>query len=191
MKKWKTLFFSLLCLNIILVLVAVVAIFQPIEKRQAPSKEEVNGIELGVVGDKKNLNALIDKYLKQEFASDTLAYNVVLNDEVEVYGKIVAFGRDVDIKMTFAPIVQKNGNLVLEQTGLSVGALPLPVETVLKYVNNHFPMPEWVSINPKKESIYVALNQMELENGFRVKAEKFDLKNDEISIKLIDPSVQP
>ncbi|MCM3003415.1 YpmS family protein [Priestia koreensis] len=188
MKKWKRLFWGLLTLNIVIVLVVIVLIFQPADNQPFPSgnQPQKNQVELTILAKKKDLNALIDKYLQKEFHNEELNYNVRLTDQVEVNGTIQAFDNKLDVQMAFEPHVQKNGGIILEQKSLSVGKLQLPVRTVLKYVNNNFNLPDYVKINPADESVYVGLQEMKTTNDFRVKVEKFNLEKDEFRFKLID-----
>lgn len=186
MKKWKTLFIALLGINVLGAILIIAFIFQPVDKANPTPSEKVEGdAELTILAKKADLNVLIDKYLKKEFKNQPLNYKITLTDVVRVDGTIQVFGDDINIRMTFDPIVQKNGDIVLEQQSLSVGKLQLPVRTVLRYVNNNFALPEWVTIDPKNESVYVALQQMKLESDFAVKVQKFDLKNDDIRVRLI------
>ncbi|TYR81168.1 DUF2140 family protein [Priestia megaterium] len=185
MKKWKVLFLGLLSLNIILAIVIISFIFQPVEDvNPSPSKEVKGDAELTILAKKEDLNVLIDKYLKREFKDQPLNYDITLTDVVRVDGTIEVFGDDIDIRMTFEPVVQENGDIELEQQSLSIGKLQLPVRTVLRYVNNNFKLPEWVTIDPKNESVYVALQEMKLETDFNVQVKKFDLKNDDIRVRL-------
>ncbi|MFC3885232.1 YpmS family protein [Bacillus songklensis] len=187
MNKWKWLFIGLLAINLLFLLVIGSLALQP-SKGNEPSiyakglKEDVS---LGVIAKKKDLNVLINEYLQKEFNNQPLNYVVRLTDQVEVYGTVEAFGNDLDISMDFEPEVQKNGDLLLNQKSLAVGRLQLPVRTVLGYVNNNFSLPEWVRINPREESVYVALQEMEMKSDFRVKVKKFDLEKDDIQFTLI------
>lgn len=98
------------------------------------------------------------------------------------------FNREVEMKLTFEPIAQKNGDLILKQKSVAVGQMNLPVSYVMSLINDRYNMPEWVSIRPNDESIYVSLQDMELKSDIRVKAKEFDLKNDDISFLLTIPS---
>ncbi|MFK4997810.1 DUF2140 family protein [Bacillus sp. N9] len=49
-------------------------------------------------------------------------------------------------------------------------------------------MPEWVTIHPNDKEVYVALQKMRLNNGFQIRAEKFDLRSDVISFKMLVPT---
>ncbi|MBM7703196.1 YpmS family protein [Metabacillus iocasae] len=186
MKKWKVLFIGLLSVNIVVALILVSIIFMPANDVNFNDSSKIEGnAELTLLAKKEDLNTLIDKYLKKEFNNQPLNYQVRLTDVVEVNGTIQAFGNDLDIQMSFEPVVQENGDILLEQQTLSVGKLQLPVRTVLRYVNNNFKLPKYVQIDPNNESVYVALQQLELKSDFRAKVQKFDLENDDIRVKLV------
>ncbi|MDQ7864241.1 DUF2140 family protein [Peribacillus frigoritolerans] len=69
------------------------------------------------------------------------------------------------------------------------GKMNLPVSYVMNLINERYNMPEWVSISPNDESIYVSLQDMELKSDIRVKAKEFDLKNDDISFFIDHPII--
>lgn len=187
MKKWKWLFFSLLAINLVFFIIMTGLALQPSKEKERYTRQTIGekNVSLGIVAKKEDLNVLINKYLQKEFNHQPLNYEIRLSNQVEVYGTIQAFGNDLDISMDFEPEVQQNGDLVLKQESLSVGKLNLPVRTVLKYVNNHFSLPQWVQINAKEESVYVALQEMEMKSDFRVKVKKFDLEKNDIQFTLV------
>ncbi|HWO98263.1 MAG TPA: YpmS family protein [Bacillus sp. (in: firmicutes)] len=187
MKKWKWLFFSLLVINLIFLIIMAGLALQPSTERELSTRQvkEEKNVSLGIIAKKEDLNVLINKYLQKEFHHQPLNYEVRLTNQVEVYGTIEAFGNELDISMAFEPEVQKNGDLILKQESLSVGKLSLPIRTVLKYVNNNFSLPQWVQINAKEESVYVALQQMEMKSDFRVKVKQFDLEKNDIQFTLV------
>ncbi|MEK1828642.1 DUF2140 family protein [Priestia megaterium] len=59
---------------------------------------------------------MIDKYLKKEFKNQPLNYKITLTDVVRVDGTIQVFGDDINIRMTFDPIVQKMEILCLNSS---------------------------------------------------------------------------
>jgi uncharacterized protein YpmS len=185
MKKWKWLFISLLAINVIFLIVTAGLALQPSQEKELSLQETAGkqNVSLGITAKKEDLNIIINEYLRKEF-KQPLNYEIRLTDKVEVYGTIEAFGNELDIRMDFEPEVQNDGNLVLKQESLSVGKLSLPVKTVLKYVNNNFSLPQWVQINSKEESVYVALQEMKMKSDFRVKVKKFDLKKNDIEFML-------
>ncbi|EFR87317.1 conserved hypothetical protein [Listeria marthii FSL S4-120] len=70
---------------------------------------------------------------------------------------------------------------------MSAGALPLPVSYVMNYVNKNFKFPDWVTIIPKKEKIYLSLDKLKLQGDTKVRADTLNLKKDDISFTLLVP----
>lgn len=187
--KWKTLFITLLAVNILVILSILVLINLPAkdsDMKPVVTKEE--DIQFQIHTNREDLTRLINQYLDKEGLTGLIHYEVYLRDEVELYGKMPFFNREVEMKLTFEPIAQKNGDLVLKQKSIAIGQMNLPVSYVMNLINERYKMPDWVTINPNEENIYVSLQDMELKSDVRVKANEFDLKNDDISFLLTVPS---
>ncbi|MFJ7745876.1 YpmS family protein [Peribacillus sp. NPDC097295] len=187
--KWKTLFITLLALNILVIFTILILINLPAkDKEMKPAVSQEEDIQFQIHTNREDLTRLINQYLDKEGLTGLMHYEVYLKDEVELYGKMPFFNREVEMKLTFEPIAQKNGDLVLKQKSISIGQMNLPVSYVMNLINERYKMPEWVTINPNEENIYVSLQDMELKSDVRVKANEFDLKNDDISFLLTVPS---
>lgn len=189
--NWKKLFFLLLSINIGIVIVVFLFIFWPVESPDYPTKEFIEedaGAEFTIRSGKDNLSELANAYLGKLPKEDNFTYMISLEDEVKLLGTIIAFGAEVPIQITFDPIVQENGDLVLQSNNMSLGLLRLPQDRILKYVNDRIDTPEWITINPKEEHIYIAITQMDLKSNFRVKVQQFDLENDQITFRIKVPN---
>ncbi|MGE7780012.1 YpmS family protein [Peribacillus sp. NPDC097264] len=187
--KWKTLFITLLAVNILVILSILVLINLPAkdsDMKPVVTKEE--DIQFQIHTNREDLTRLINQYLDKEGLTGLIHYEVYLRDEVELYGKMPFFNREVEMKLTFEPIAQKNGDLVLKQKSIAIGQMNLPVSYVMNLINERYKMPDWVTINPNEENIYVSLQDMKLKSDVRVKANEFDLKKDDISFLLTVPS---
>ncbi|WP_409298231.1 YpmS family protein [Peribacillus sp. SCS-26] len=186
-KKWKVLFFALLGFNVIVLLALIILANLPAKSIKGldryPEKENV-GFDIHT--NKEDLNILINKYLQKEL-SGGIDYEVLLKDDVELYGEMPAFGKNLEIKLAFEPKALKNGDLLLKQKSISVGKMKLPVSYVLNVINFRYKTPDWVIIQPQDETIYVSLQNMKLKSGFKVRAQRFDLKEDKISFRLSFP----
>ena len=189
MKKWKIAFITLLSLNLIFLLFVVVSPFLPAERPKTESTEKINSdtIPFTVSSSKKDLNQLINYYLVKEARADELNYRVELDEEVNLFGKVRAFNKEIDLTLSFDPQVKEDGNMLLKVKRLSIGRLPIPVPYVMSYIKNEYPLPEYVYIDPKNESIDVQITELKFKNNLRAKAESFDLKNDDIKFKLFVP----
>lgn len=189
-KKWKVLFFLLLGVNLFLVVFFLILVFTPSKEETLPGNTKENKEEMVpfvVQSNKNNLTKVINYYIKQETDGSPIDYEVLLTDEVELYGTIEVFTEEIELKMTFEPEALENGDLLLKQKSMSIGSLPLPVEYVLKFVREQYAFPEWVEIHPEDKTVYVGLMAMEIKNGIQIGANKFDLKNDSISFTFLIP----
>ncbi|QXE01226.1 YpmS family protein [Terribacillus sp. DMT04] len=193
-RNWKKYFKVLAIANGIVLLLLLLLIFLPaFSPAPEPPKEaqfdSSDSSEFTISSTKANVNELINAYIDKELNDNSDNYAVVLGDDaVELSGGITAFGIRIPLKMTLEPHVQENGDLILENKEISLGSLSLPNDKVLKYIDKYYNMPEWVSINPDEESIYVAVTQMELQNNLHVEVEQFNLPNDNLSFKLYVPN---
>ncbi len=191
MHHWKRLFFLLIGINIafvfLVILVFMILIKSPIEDAKVPDTKTVqNGVQFNVKTNKQDLNLLINHYIKEEY-SGSLDYEVLLTDEVELNGKIPVFGENVEMKLTFEPIALENGDLVLQQKNIWIGKLTLPVPLVLNFIQNSYSLPDWVTIQPYEEKVYMKLQDMRLKSDLKVQVTEFDLQNDDIEFLLKVP----
>ncbi|MGF2616757.1 DUF2140 family protein [Rossellomorea vietnamensis] len=187
-KKWKASFFTLLGFNILVILFVAVLLMVPIEDDELPeeSLNERENVAFQIRATKKDLNQIIDHYIEDEFTAP-VDYSVVLDDQVVLNGAVPVFTSEINFKMTFEPKALENGDLLLKQDSISVGALNLPVEHVLKIIRDSYEFPEWIKIQPNEELIYVSLQNLEMKSDLKVRAEKFDLENDNIVFNMLVP----
>ena len=190
-QKWKSLFLLLAALNVLAAAAIIVLINLPAEDEPIPPRETLlnEDVRFQVHTNRDDINKLIAQYLEKEGLTGPIDYEVFLTDVVELYGTLPVFGREVELKLTFEPVAQKNGDIVLKQKTISVGQMNLPVSYVMSFINKQYKTPDWVTIQPNEKQIYVSLGDMKLKSDIRIKANKFDLKNDDISFTLTVPSL--
>lgn len=138
--------------------------------------------------DKKDLNKLINHYIEKEGLNGPVHYQVFLTDDVELYGDVKVFSQTMQVKMTFEPTALENGDLILKQKNVSLGGVKLPVSYILKLIRDAYKLPDWVIIQPNDKEVYVALHKMKLKSGITVRAESFNLPENEISMKMLVPA---
>ncbi|KMY52357.1 YpmS family protein [Peribacillus loiseleuriae] len=190
--SWKYLFLGLVTINVIALVTVIILINLPANDEEISKIDRKDqGVSFVINTNRDDLNTLISQYIEKEGLAGSVHYDVYLSDVVELYGTMPFFGRDIELKLTFVPEAQSNGDVVLKQESVSVGQLNLPVSYVLNFINRQYKTPDWVTIQPDKEQIYVSLQNMELKSDVKVKAKEFDLKNDKISFVLTVPSLQP
>ncbi|WP_079509455.1 YpmS family protein [Mesobacillus jeotgali] len=188
--KWKIGFFILLGLMTAAVLVIWILISLPAEesKLEPDRTSEVDDVAFHVSTNKRDLNRVINHYLEEEVKNSQFDYQVLLTDEVELYGTLPIFSQELELRLTFEPQALKNGDLILKQRSISVGRLNLPVSTVLKFVRDSYHLPEAVNIQPKEERVYVSMQRLKLKSDIKVQVNEFDLKKDNIKFTLLVPA---
>ncbi|MDX8045084.1 YpmS family protein [Gracilibacillus sp. S3-1-1] len=190
-RNWKKLFVTLLSINIFIIAALILFIFGPTQKVEPPEKVFLHddaGAEFTIQSNKKNLNELINAYIAKLPQIGSIQYSVRLDEEVHLMGSIEAFSVEVPVNITLEPIVQDNGDIVLQSTGMSLGLLRLPQDRILQYVSSRVETPDWITIDPKEEQIYIALTQMDLKSNFHVQAQQINLENDDISFRIKVPN---
>jgi uncharacterized protein YpmS len=187
--KWKVGFFILLGLIILGFVIIVSMIFMPIKDDALPKDNKNPNQQVGfnVETNKNDLNLIIEHYIEEEGMKGPVDYDVQLKDDVELLGSVPVFTSDLDFKLNFEPKALDNGDILLKQKSISVGSLNLPVNYVLKVIRDSYNFPDWVKIQPNDELIYVSLQDMKLKSDVKVRANEFDLKNDNISFRLLVP----
>ncbi|MBY7144857.1 YpmS family protein [Virgibacillus sp. NKC19-3] len=188
--KWKALFFGLLSVNILFFLVIVALIFWPVSENIFPSNDEQESresSEFTVRTTKDNLNELVNAYIDQALSNTGHEYRISLEEDIHLIGELPVFSSTVPLSVHLEPIVQENGDLVLEQRSISLGLLDLPNQKIMEYMERYLSMPEWVTINPKDEEIYVGVTEMDLQSNFEVSVEHIDLEANNLAFNIRIP----
>jgi uncharacterized protein YpmS len=189
MNSWKKLFIGLLILNIIIVIGVFFLVFLPTKDDEIALKDinQDDYVQFHVQSNKSDLNQLINHYIEEQGLNKKIKYNVILTDQVELYGTMEVFTQEVELKLTFEPESLDNGDLILRQKTISIGHLQLPVPVVLKFIRDSYDFPAWVTIRPNEEEVYVNLHDLKLKSDTNVRVNTFDLKRDHIIFTLLVP----
>jgi uncharacterized protein YpmS len=187
--KWKLLFLGLLTINLIAASILFYWMTRPIKDDESLNKLSQNKetVEIPFTSNKEDLNRIINHYIEEESSDSPIKYDVLLKENLELYGSLSAFGRNVELKVLFEPVTLDNGDVLLKHESIQIGGMSLPATFVLNYINEKYKMPNWVMIRPSEKTIYLALSKMDLKSGITVKAKAFDLKNDDIELSLLVP----
>ncbi|MFZ3579023.1 YpmS family protein [Virgibacillus sp. DJP39] len=188
--KWKKLFYTLLTVNIVIVAVIISFIFWPVSDSTIPSQEKVDeqkSSQFIVRTTKSNLNDLVNAYLDKLLDNTRHHYSIELEEDVHLLGELPVFSTTIPLSVHFEPIVQENGDVILEQKSISVGLLELPNQKIMEYIKKYLPMPKWVTVNPKEEEIYVAVTNMDIRSNFKVSIEHLDLEANNLAFKIHVP----
>jgi uncharacterized protein YpmS len=189
-KNWKKAFFILLIINVGILLFLLVSISIPIKDKKIKLEEnELQGyVPFLIHTQKDNLNEVINHYIEKEAAGGPIDYQVVLRDEVELYGTIPIFTDEIQMKLTFEPEALNNGDLILKQKSMAIGQMQLPVTYVLKFIADRYRLPKGVSIQPNDKLVYISMQKLKLKSDFKVRVKEFDLNSDDISFQLYVPT---
>lgn len=187
--KWKIGFLLLIGINLLFAIVMLSLVMFPSDGRQT-SKLNVpmdEYVSFNVNSNRNDLNKLINHYLKEEAADSPIDYRIILGDEVELYGTLPFFSEELNMRLTFEPKALENGDLVLSQKSMTIGSLHLPISYVLNFISKNYKIPKGVDIRPKDKLIYVNMQQLKQKSDIRIKADKFDLKKDDIAFTILVP----
>lgn len=136
---------------------------------------------------KEQVNRFVDFYLADLQKDAEQQYQFVLKNEALLTGEFDLLGFPVSFYLYFDPFVMGNGNIQLKAKSLSIGALGLPINQVLKMIQNNSEIPEWIDIQSKEEMIILRLDQFELKNGMFFRADKINLVDNEIQLNVYLP----
>lgn len=187
MNKWKVAFLGLTGI----LLFALVALFYlataSVEQKVIQEPLALKGNVLTVQTTAKEFEAIAKQYLGEAVNNSPLPVEIEVDDKIYMDSMLTVFNVDVPIRMAFDPIVSE-GNIILKQTSMNVGKLNIPPKTVLKIMDDAVNFPDWITIQPNDEEIYVDLSRVNIAEGSRVRAKEIDLANDKILLELVIPS---
>ncbi|ARI75912.1 YpmS family protein [Halobacillus mangrovi] len=187
--KWRTSFWLLAFVNIGIIAWLLSLVFLPSSYTivNVDKEKQSSDAEFTIVSTKKNLEQLANEYLSELSTQTVFDYSITLDRNVTLTGNIKAFEQTIPIKVELNPVVQENGDLILEQERISLGQLPLPNKKVLEFVKDNYNLPEWVVVNPNDENIYVGVTQMETASNFNVRVDRFNLNSNQLAFKISVP----
>lgn len=188
--KWKQFFFWLLGLNVLVVLAILILIFWPVSETETPGGSEENTMqssEFTVRTSKQNVNELVNAYIEKLLEDTSHEYSVSLEENVELRGELPVFSSTVPVSVYLEPVVQDNGDIILKQESISLGQLALPNQKIMEYLKKYLPMPNWVTVDPANEEIYVAVTDMQIRSNLNVSVESFDLETNNLAFNIEIP----
>lgn len=188
MNKWKFAFFALAALVVMTVGTLMYFLLAPIEQAVVEEPVDAAGNVLVVETTAKEFEAIAKQYLGDAMNKSPLPVELEVESDIKISSELTIFSVDVPIQMHFDPVVEE-GNIVLKQTAVHVGKLNIPPQTVLKLMNDAIPFPNWITVLPNDEEIYVDLSRINIAAGSRVRAKEIDLANDRILLEIIVPTI--
>lgn len=131
---------------------------------------------LSVEMNKEQLNGTINYYLKSIQKGQSIKYRFLVDKSAILMGTTKVLGQEVSFTLYSDPIVTSDGNIELKAKSVAVGSLPVPKNFIMNYVKKAYDLPNWITINSKKQTIMLNLKKLDIENGIQASATKIDLK---------------
>ncbi|EUJ19554.1 YpmS family protein [Listeria aquatica] len=192
--KRKINFWKWVCLALFLIIAGFfgwiylsIFVLNPTEEPTPAIKSNHKNVEFSTSTSKADLNKLIQTYIDDFSDDEDIGYDVYVANNVIFKAEAKIFDEPIEMKLIFSPSVKKNGDVVLKLKDMAVGALPLPVSYVMSFVNKTYKFPNWVTVIPKQQKIYLDLNKLKLKGDTKVRVDALDLKKDDISFTLLVP----
>ena len=178
-KVWKWLFLGLLALNLALVSVVTYRVMTPVETSSVSLPKGATKIGRYSMT-KEELDAALTG-----FAQDKMHFKVnVTNSKIVFESSYKVLGYAVPLYVYFTPVVSESGAIVLKVSDLSAGSLSLPVSDALKMIKRSTKLPDYISIDNKKEKVTLNIQSMKNEKGITARAKSLDLVNDRIEFDI-------
>lgn len=188
MNKWKVAFFTLTGVIIAIITIIVILATSPKNDAPLPPVTSAKGSVLIVETTTKDFEALALKYLKEALNTETLPIAISMNDQIQIFSEVVAFGIVFPVQINFDPVVNEDGNLHLKYSKIFLGKLDIKPSMVLTILAETIEFPKWIQIRPNDEEIFVDLSQLTVADGSKVRAKEIDLRNDRIILEIIVPN---
>ncbi|MTD29764.1 YpmS family protein [Planomicrobium sp. YIM 101495] len=187
MKFWKFAFFALLALNLLAVIGVAILALTPAKDHSLESlvsSEEGEGNSVVVQTTKADFEGIANTYIEQEMADQPIPLQLSLDDDVSLSTEIQVFSLSLPIQLRFEPYVQEDGNLLLVQESVGVGLLDIPPADALKLLRDSVSLPDFMEVRPEDETVLLKLSEIPIGSGIVVRAESFDLENDDIRLRV-------
>jgi uncharacterized protein YpmS len=191
MKKWRLAFFALLAVNVLALIGFFFYVTTPASNYSvlgAVQRNQIKGNSLTVRTTKKDFEGIANTYIRREMADQPIPLTLSIDETVNLSTELTVFSQTLPILLEFDPFVQKDGNLLLKQRSVEIGMLAIPPESALKLLRDSVEVPDFMEVRPKQEEILLRLTDIPLEDGIFVRAESFNLEEDDIRLEVI---IQP
>ncbi|MFC6040181.1 YpmS family protein [Paenisporosarcina macmurdoensis] len=189
MNLWKVAFLLLIALLITATVMFVFWISTPSEKTVIPEPQAASeGHVLTVKTTKKDFEGIANSYIMEAMNTQPLPVKLSVENQILLSTELTIFSIKLPVIMKFDPVVEPDGNLRLVQTGVEVGKLEIPPETVLKLLKDSVSLPEWMIVRPEEEDVYIDLSRIPMKSDVEVRAKEFNLEQDEITLEILVPN---
>ncbi|MCO7176847.1 YpmS family protein [Sporolactobacillus kofuensis] len=185
LNMWKFAFLTFLILEVVALLVIVGMITNGFSTKDAPlpRTDRTQGHAIfSVQANKQQLENMINDQIDSN-RNKRLSYHVDINDQLVLNGKYKLLFTAIPFSLTFTPTVS-NGDVVLKETNVKLGSLPLPDKQVLSFLKSGSKFPKWVVIQPNKRQIYINLTRVQVQKGLYLRAETMNLPKNDVTFSV-------
>lgn len=183
--KWKILFYISLIINICILLV-IGRFMYPLlqtptgERPKEPVTLPIEDTALHLKTSKDELATFMNSFL-QENETD---FTILLEEDVTLQGDLSILNMSLALSAQFEPTVTASGNLILSLKTVTLGHVNIPHVYILQHVSNILDLPEWITIVPKEELIYVNFYELS-QSETKLRLETFDLPTNDIVFAIV------
>lgn len=187
MKIWRTSFIILLAVNLLALIAFIFYVTIPAKdyiSYEAEKRTFAEGNTLTVRTSKADFEGIANTYIQDAMKDQPIPLTLSVNDDVALSTELEVFSMTLPILLKFEPYVQDDGNLLLEQKSVNIGMLDIPPESALKLLRDSVTLPEFMEVDPGSEEILLRLSDIPLDDGISVRAEAFNLEEDDIRLRV-------
>ncbi|WP_088006291.1 YpmS family protein [Indiicoccus explosivorum] len=187
MNRWKIAFFTLFSAVIAGLLLLVFAAVSPSDdfvSYESGAKATADGNSLVIRTTKEDFEGIANTLIRKEMGNQKFPLTLSVDDDVSLSTELDVFSVTLPILLTFEPVVQPDGSLLLEQKSVKVGMLDIPPSQALKLLEDSVDLPEFMEVRTGDEEILLQLPEIPLESGMTVEAMKFNLQENDIRLRV-------
>lgn len=173
MKIWKWLFFSLLLLNIIIIIGLIFLLggsYETPEKEDNYSGDE-SGIEIKMTNDAVQ-NLIMDAVGDESITID------ISESGIELVSSNSVYGLDIDTSFNLEP-VSTGDTIVFEVKKIDIANIPLSQDALYTIIRSQSDLPEGISFSENERALVIDTAVFAEAVGFDVKVDSIDYENNE------------
>ncbi|CEA05389.1 hypothetical protein BN1050_02438 [Metalysinibacillus saudimassiliensis] len=187
MNIWKYAFFTL-----VLVLVggagaAYYAITASGERAPVAVAQPMDGFDVTLATSNEELEQVASHFITKALDGKDVPFSVEVDDLLHLTTAVSTFFGETDVTMSFAPIVNPAGQIVLEQKAFKAGRLAVSPSIAMGLVERVLTLPDWLAMYPRDEQIIIDLQKAPLENNLHARAKSIELKDGAVHFDVTIP----
>ncbi|MCQ2008749.1 MAG: YpmS family protein [Sporolactobacillus sp.] len=182
---WKIALLSLLVIELALVIAVLGMLTNGFSATDSPTPQtdRTEGKAIfSVQANKQQLENMINDQIDSN-GNNRLTYHIDIGDQVVLNGKYKLLFTAIPFSLTFTPSVS-NGDIVLKETDVKLGSIPLPDKQVLSFLKSGSKFPKWVAIQPNKRQIYINLTDVQVQKGLYLRAQTINLAKNDVTFSV-------